>query len=235
MLNAQGIGFQIIVDGVPLTEYVKDGKTYVAAPFGREYQIRYIVPRQYTPRGAERRWEFVTSVDGLCILTGKRATRDSRGYILTPAARRGSNDIKGFRLNANEVAAFQFGDRSDSYAAQLDKPSNIGAIGVIVFGEYEPPAVDHGMLGMESCGGASKGGGHSKGGHDMGTEFGRRTEQRTTTTEFERAHEVTRLALEYASYDSLVSAGIIQSNPPLGRVDAFADDSGCKPPKGWRG
>lgn len=225
MKNSSGFGIEIIVDGRPLTEYTKDGKTYVAAPWNKDYQLRLHVPR----RGA--RYLAVTSVDGLDIMTGKTASKNAGGYVITPASHATDNDIPGFRLNKNEVAAFHFGDRADSYAALLDKPANIGVIAVVFFSEYEPLVFEVPGGSFECLGGGTKGAGH-----DMGTEFGRRTEHRVNTTTFERDREVARFVIEYASREKLVEAGII-TEAPLGDVDPFPGDNGgaCTPPRGWRG
>lgn len=238
MHNAQGFGVEIIVDGRPLKEIVHGGKTYLSAPWNRDYQIRFTVPK-HSGRGGYRRFLAVTSVDGLDIMTGKRANASAGGYVITPAGSRTANDVPGFRLNKNEVAAFRFGDRRDSYAAQLDKPENVGVIGVIFHSEYQP------QYDICSDGGGFEGtrGSHSPrrgnasagaAGHDMGTEFGRRTDHRVENTAFTKDREVCRFVIEYASYESLVAAGII-STSPLGNVDPFGDNGGCKPPTNWRG
>ena len=148
----------------------------------------------------------MTSVDGLDIMTGKTASKEGGGYVLTPALSPTDNDIPGFRLNNSEVAAFHFGDRRDSYAAQLDKPANVGVIAVIFY--EERPRFRH-TLSMSPRGGClggglegTRGGGTfgpaTKGGvgHDMGTEFGQRTEHRVNTTQFDRGREVARFVIE---------------------------------------
>jgi len=233
-------GLEIIVDGRALPLIQQGGKTYVAAPWDKDFQLRLNVPYD------GGRYLAVTSVDGLDIMTGKTASKDAGGYVVTPAFSAAANDIPGFRLNNSEVAAFHFGDRRDSYAAQLDKPANVGVIAVVFYEEDRPRR--H-VLSMSPRGGCLGGGleGNTRGGtfgpatrgsvgHDMGTEFGQRTEHKVTTTQFRRGREVARFVIEYASRESLVQAGIIRS-APLGEVDPFPADNepGCKPPKGWRG
>ncbi len=44
MKNNEGFGIQIITNGSVLREYTKDGKSYVAAPWNTNYQIRILVP-----------------------------------------------------------------------------------------------------------------------------------------------------------------------------------------------
>lgn len=240
MQRNNAFGLDIIVNGRALPLIQHGGKTYVAAPWDKDFQLRLSVPY------GSGRYLAVTSVDGLDIMTGKTASRDAGGYVLTPALSITDNDIPGFRLNNSEVAAFHFGDRRDSYAAQLDKPANVGVIAVIFYEEVR--ATRH-VLSMSPRGGCLGGGleGNTRGGtfgpatkgglgHDMGTEFGQRTEHKVNTTNFRRGREVARFVIEYASRESLIESGIIPA-APLGEVNPFPADSepGCKPPKGWRG
>lgn len=224
MTNAQGLGVEIIVNGSPLREIAHNGKCYVAAPHNQDYAIRV-----HVPRGG--RYEGIISVDGLDVLTGKTASALNKGYIMTAADFLGDNDLLGFRLNKNEVAKFRFGAPGDSYAAQLDKPDNIGVIAIVVYAEqhFETPV----CRGGATRGGVTRGGTR---GHDTGTEFGDRTEQRVETTKipFQRGPEVARFVIEYASADSLRQAGILV-DPPLGAVNPFPADTGCTPPKNWHG
>lgn len=241
MRNSQGLGLQIIVDGRPLQEYDYQGRTYIAAPWNTDFQIRLLTPRIRGYKFPYKRFLAVCSVDGLDIMTGKRATPNSGGYVMTPAETIDDNDIPGFRLNSNEVAAFHFGDRRDSYAAQMDKPENVGVISVIYFSEYDPEPRYESLTkgGAKSAGGTrsmgTRGGGATRGGHDMGTEFGQRVEHRVGSTSFDRDREVARFTLEYASRESLIEANIIPAGSPLGQVNAFDEIPGCQPPKGWRG
>jgi len=237
--NANGFGLEVVVNGRPLPIIEHGGKLYIAAPWNTDFKLRF-----KTPYGG--RYEAVASVDGLDIITGKTASREATGYVVSG----GASDIPGFRLNNSQTAAFHFGDRSDSYAAQLDKPKNIGVIAVVFYSErrrYRGSMLSMtkgGCLGggLEGTGGGGNetfGGGATRGGgvgHDMGTEFGRRTEHKVTTTQFERDAQMATIVIEYASREKLIEAGIIREQP-LGDVNPFPADEepGCKPPKGWRG
>jgi len=233
MQRNNAFGLEIVVDGRVLPVIQHGGKNYVAAPWDKDFQVRLNVP-------FGGRYLAVASVDGLDIMTGKTASKDAGGYVLSGYA---NGDIPGFRLNNSEVAAFHFGDRRDSYAAKLDKPANVGVIAVVFYAEDRP--VRH-VLSMSPRGGCLggglegtlRGGGATKGGlgHDMGTEFGQRKEHKVTQVDFDRGREVARFVIEYASRESLVKAGII-SDAPLGEVNPFPGDAepGCKPPTGWRG
>jgi len=238
MQRNNAFGLELVVDGRVLPVIQHGGKNYVAAPWDKDFQVRLNVP-------FGGRYLAVTSVDGLDIMTGKTASKEAGGYVLSGYS---NNDIPGFRLNNSEVAAFHFGDRADSYAAQLDKPAYVGVIAVIFYEEVRP--VRHVMSmsprggclggggGLEGTRGGTFGGGATKGGlgHDMGTEFGQRKEHKVTNVDFKRGREVARFVIEYASRESLIKAGVI-TDAPLGEVNPFPGDreTGCKPPKGWRG
>ncbi|MDZ4837641.1 MAG: hypothetical protein SGJ27_27970 [Candidatus Melainabacteria bacterium] len=234
MQNADRLGIQIVANGLVLPEYTKDGKTYIAAPWNTDYQIRILVPSISGYRHTYKRFKTVISVDGLDVMTGKRASAHATGYVMTPPSRPTANDILGFRLSDSEVASFHFGDRTDSYAALLEKPEHIGVIGIVFYSELDPEPCMYETT--RGCDGGETTRGATRGGHDMGTEFGRRREQVVSKTYFDTDREVARFVLEYASSDSLKKAGIITNSPaPLGAVNAFPEDTGCKPPKGWRG
>ena len=55
-----------------------------------------------------------------------------RGYLIEPW---GSLLVEGFRRNFDEVAAFRFTGRGQSYSALRGTPENVGVIGVAVFPE----------------------------------------------------------------------------------------------------
>ena len=235
--NANGFGLEVVVNGRALPVIEHGGKLYIAAPWDSDFKLRF-----KTPYGG--RFEAVASVDGLDIITGKTASKDASGYVVT-----GSAEIPGFRLNNSEVAAFHFGDRTDSYAAQLDKPKNIGVLAVVFYSER--PRFRGSMMSMtkggclggglegNTRGGGTFGGGATRGGgvgHDMGTEFGKRQDHKVTTTQFERQSQMSTIVIEYASREKLIEAGIIRE-AALGDVNPFPADEepGCKPPKNWRG
>src|SRR5690349_13407486 len=99
MQRNNAFGLEIIVNGRPLPTIQHQGKTYVAAPWDKDFQLRFNVPF------GGGRYLAVTSVDGLDIMTGKTASLSAGGYVLSPALSVTENDIPGFRLNNSEVAA----------------------------------------------------------------------------------------------------------------------------------
>jgi hypothetical protein len=82
---------------------------------------------------SNHRLEFVVTVDGLDVLTGKAGSFANRGYVLDPGERR---EIKGWRTSVNDVAGFKFGTVADGYANQKTGDTrNVGVIGAAVFAE----------------------------------------------------------------------------------------------------
>ena len=74
MLN-DTFDIRILANGRPLPTYKHQGKTYVAAPEGAQYEIEVIVPDF-------GRYAAIASVDGLSVMTGKRATSNDSGYLV---------------------------------------------------------------------------------------------------------------------------------------------------------
>lgn len=84
------------------------------------------------------RIEVVASVDGLDVMSGRPASLSRRGYVLGPGE---TYAIEGFRVSADEVAAFRFSSVAESYAARSGGTTrNVGVIGVVAFAEKNPEA-----------------------------------------------------------------------------------------------
>jgi hypothetical protein len=115
----------VIVNGRRVTEYQHNGETYFEGRPGTEYELELL-------NNSNTDCEFVVSIDGLSINSGQAAGRDSKGYIIRAY---GSSRIKGWLLNNDEAAAFKFGAKGGSYAAQSEQGdvANAGVIGLQVF------------------------------------------------------------------------------------------------------
>lgn len=75
--------------------------------------------------------EAVVSVDGLDVVDGRSASTSKRGYIIQPGK---TMEIKGFRRNTSQVAAFEFSSVSNSYSQQRHGSTrNVGVIGLAVY------------------------------------------------------------------------------------------------------
>ena len=123
---------QVCVNGKPVKEYYRNGVAYVEGKQGSRYSLKL-------KNNTAVRVLAVISVDGIDVLKGGAAEEADSGYILNGY---GSLDLKGYRVNDNDVAEFVFSDKQGSYAKATTKnTANCGVIGVRFFGEAVPQAV----------------------------------------------------------------------------------------------
>ena len=115
-----------------LVVYEKDGQRFIVGVPGHEYMVRI---RNLTLG----RILAVTSVDGVNVVTGKTASPAQSGYVINAGD---SVEIAGWRRSLSQTSAFYFTDLGDSYAARTGRPRNVGVIGVAVFEERLPLAVE---------------------------------------------------------------------------------------------
>jgi len=113
--------------GKRLPAVLHQDKLYVIGKMGDRYSIR-------VENNSHGRIEFVATVDGRDVITGKVGSRGERGYVLDPHE---SHDIQGFRKTDDSVAAFRFGGKKDSYSDQMGTGAHVGVIGVAVYEEKE--------------------------------------------------------------------------------------------------
>jgi hypothetical protein len=121
---------QITVNGNRCKQFNHNGRTFVQANHGSEYEIE--IKNNYY-----KRILAVCSVDGLDVLTGKPANGDAGGYIIDAYH---PIKIKGFRYDDDNVGAFRFSCKGGSYAASKQDGSerNCGVIGIRLYYEVEP-------------------------------------------------------------------------------------------------
>jgi hypothetical protein len=129
MINAFEVN--VLVNGNRCKQYNHNGRLYIEAKHGSEYEIEI-------KNNSWSRYLALTSVDGLSVLNGETAGEDDQGYILD---KNSPLKIKGFRYSNNEVAAFKFTTKSNSYANATGGSTaaqNCGVIGVRLFSEDNP-------------------------------------------------------------------------------------------------
>ena len=109
----------VLIDGIPRPKVsVGDGE-YVAGRPGQEFEIKVSV-------SGGIRYEAVVLVDGVDTLNG-RLTEGS-GLIA-----RGDLIVKGFRVNREELVAFEFTSPGRSVAASLGDTSRLGEIQAVIY------------------------------------------------------------------------------------------------------
>jgi hypothetical protein len=125
---ARGIVSVYVVDkewGMPLNATGVGARTYVVGEEGHRYSI-------LVANHTGRRFEVVATVDGLDVISGRAASFENSGYVLSPWS---TVEIDGFRQSEDAVAAFRFAKVGDSYAARRGDARNVGVIGVAFFAE----------------------------------------------------------------------------------------------------
>ena len=118
-------------DGRVLPQYRHRGERWLAGIPGHRYAIRLT-------NTSDERVLVVLSVDGVNAVTGEDADPSQGGYVLAPWQ---SSEIDGWRKSLDEVAQFHFTSLSDSYAARIGRPGNVGVIGIATFREQRPVGV----------------------------------------------------------------------------------------------
>ena len=124
-MRTNNISLEVLVNGMPITQYSKDGKRYIEGRKSNKYTLRI---KNHIGRFVL----VVPSVDGLSVLDGKHASRDSTGYVLEPHQ---TYDVKGWRINDEQVRAFQFTRKEASYGSKTGQAGNEGVIGLLAFYE----------------------------------------------------------------------------------------------------
>lgn len=139
-MHKHNYSLEVLVNGRPAQEYYRDAKAFIEARDGTEYTLRF-------RNNNYKRVMAVFSVDGIEVLKGKVASQADNGYIVEAFS---NIEIKGYRIDERNVAAFKFGRHGNSYAVtvggeRVDQQTgevtqdktvrNNGVIGVRVFEE----------------------------------------------------------------------------------------------------
>lgn len=123
---------QVLVNGNKCKQYYHNGRTFIEAKHGTEYELE-IRNNNY------HRVLCIGSVDGLNVLNGKTASDEDTGYVMSCFS---PLRIKGFRYSNDEVAAFKFSNKNDSYAHSQggnEASINCGVIGFKIYSEKIKP------------------------------------------------------------------------------------------------
>ena len=121
-----GYAMEILVDGIPVSEYAARGARYVEALKGREYSIRL---RNST--GA--RVAIALSVDGLNSIDARTTSMsEARKWVLEGYE---TITLAGWQTSPTTARRFVFTTEPKSYGAWLGRTENLGVIAAAVFRE----------------------------------------------------------------------------------------------------
>lgn len=126
-MQYNNISLNVLIKGKPITEYPHNGQVFMEGRDNSNFEI------EIRNQNAHR-VEAVISVDGLSVIDGKDAGPASSGYVIEAHS---SVRIPGWKLNDDQVAAFEFAGKRDSYSAAVNGGSarNTGVIGVLAYKE----------------------------------------------------------------------------------------------------
>ncbi len=117
----------ILIDGKPIKQFHHEGRTFVQANKGQEYEVRI-------KNNSNLRVLASFAIDGVCPLSGEKSGKDA-GYVINGGD---SFTLRGYRISDDKVNAFKFSDKKSSYAVkskEIQDESNVGCIGVRIFAE----------------------------------------------------------------------------------------------------
>ena len=120
----------VLVNGKPVTEVVHNGQTYIEGRKKTTYEL-------YFRNNSHMQVLVVPSVDGMSVIDGESAGKQSPGYVVDPWS---DVTIPGWTVNGQEAAEFVFHAQSaywsdeQTYAEEIEADSsNQGALGFMVF------------------------------------------------------------------------------------------------------
>lgn len=127
-------GVDILVNDAAIPMYHHDGRWYVEALHGREYEIRLRNP--YPVRVA-----VALSVDGLNTIDARHTTPgEARKWVIEPFD---TVTIRGWQTSQVQARRFEFTTESASYGQALGQTANLGVISAVFFKERVPvPSVE---------------------------------------------------------------------------------------------
>ncbi len=195
---------EILVNGVPQPRYAHNGRLYVEALKGKEYDIRMRNP--YPVRVA-----VALSVDGLNTIDAQHTSAaDARKWVLGPHE---TVTISGWQVNRAEARRFEFTTEPNSYAQALGKAANLGVISAVFYKEriavmtLDAPA-------PESSVGAAAGEARLADEY-AATGMGRRTDHEVTTVWLDlESKPAQTVNIRYEFYAQLVKLGVLPAARP---------------------
>ena len=139
---------EMIMDGKPVRKISHNGNVYLPVSLGKTFKLRL-------KNNSRDRVLAVISVDGVNVLDASDAKTDGTGYVIAPWK---TIEIDGWRKNMQDVALFEVGDQSGSYATKTGRPNNVGVVGVAFYEEKKavkirrsPPMIPESLY-EQGCG-----------------------------------------------------------------------------------
>jgi hypothetical protein len=123
---------QVLVDGCPLEKYHANGRFYVEAQRGAEYEVTIRNPLPV-------RVAVALSVDGLNSIDARRTSAwNASKWVIGPYE---TITVGGWQMSSERARRFYFTTEGDSYAAKLGQTANLGLISVVFFRERGPKPI----------------------------------------------------------------------------------------------
>jgi hypothetical protein len=201
-------------EGRRLPVYWHEGRAYVAGKPGNEYRVSL-------QNRLREDVLAVVSVDGINVVSGETADPGQSGFVLSPG---GALEIQGLRKSLSQTAAFYFTSLSESYAARIGRPDNVGVIGVALFKRKAPPPAPISQSApleradaRYRAGAAADSSPQPSAEAQVGTGHGRRETSRAQHVAFARASlaPAETIAIYYDSHRNLVARGVIRESVPV--------------------
>lgn len=123
---------EVLVNGVPLDQYLARGRRYVEAQRGAEYELRI-----RNPLGV--RVAVALAVDGLNTIDARRSSAwNASKWVVGPYQ---TITIRGWQMSSARARHFYFTTEQDSYGAKIGQTANLGVISAVFFRERQPVTV----------------------------------------------------------------------------------------------
>ena len=125
-----GFAVQVIISGLPASEYAARGRRYIEALENAEYELRIHNP-------TSSRVAVALSVDGLNTIDARHTSAwDAHKWVIEPY---GTISVRGWQMSSENARRFYFTSERDSYAAKLGQAANLGVISAVFFRERGQP------------------------------------------------------------------------------------------------
>lgn len=134
-MNRDNYSLEVLVTGRPVAAYHKDGRCFIEGRESTEYTLKF-------RNNSWKRVLAIFSVDGVEVIKGKAAAESENGYVVDAFS---SIEVKGYRIDDANVAAFKFGGTQKSYS-NLVGAATVNPVTKEV--EYKKDTRNNGVIGV---------------------------------------------------------------------------------------